>query len=142
MLVLKRGNNITQIACYENESASRSSGDGGVTWGEWEYVNPQMVPGIEYRTTERLQGKPVYAMCVSCGALPNSASTFIEGVLPYNITAISATGFAKSSTESLSIPGEQVTIAVNNEWGYIIITTTSDKSGYTESYVTVKYIKK
>lgn len=29
-------------------------------WGEWEYPNPPMSAGVEYRTTERWGGKPVY----------------------------------------------------------------------------------
>ena len=30
-------------------------------WKPWEYVNPPMALGVEYRTTERYMGKPVYA---------------------------------------------------------------------------------
>lgn len=36
-------------------------------WGEWEYFNPPMNAGVEYRTTERYLGKPVYAMVIDCG---------------------------------------------------------------------------
>ena len=32
---------------------------GGV-WSEWEWVNPPMQVGVEYRTTERYKSKPVY----------------------------------------------------------------------------------
>ena len=39
---------------------------GGV-WGEWEYVNPPMMLGQEYRTTERYNGNPVYTMVFDCG---------------------------------------------------------------------------
>lgn len=34
-------------------------------WNEWEYENPPMNPGVEYRTTERSEGKPVYAKRIS-----------------------------------------------------------------------------
>lgn len=37
---------------------------GGVEW-----VNPPGVPGVEYRTTERYNGNPVYTKVVSCGTL-------------------------------------------------------------------------
>lgn len=37
----------------------------------WEYVNPPMMPGVEYRTIERYQGKPVYVKLINCGAFPN-----------------------------------------------------------------------
>ena len=41
-------------------------------WGEWEYLNPPMELGVEYRTTERYLGKPVYTKLVDCGAMPNA----------------------------------------------------------------------
>lgn len=40
-------------------------GETPIGWSEWEYVNPQMMPGVEYRTTERFNGKPVYVKYVS-----------------------------------------------------------------------------
>lgn len=41
-------------------------------WNEWEWENPPMSLGVEYRTTERWQGKVVYTKLVDCGALPNN----------------------------------------------------------------------
>jgi hypothetical protein len=40
---------------------ARRSRDAGSNWGAWEYVNPPMLEGVEYRTTERYNGKAVYA---------------------------------------------------------------------------------
>ena len=37
-------------------------------WQPWEHINPPMEVGVEYRTTERNNGKVVYAMKVDCGA--------------------------------------------------------------------------
>ena len=63
--------------------AIRKSGDYGATWSEWEYVNPPMQLGVEYRTTERYRGKPVYQKLIDFGALPNktqkSVSIFAQG---------------------------------------------------------------
>ena len=42
------------------------------TWDEWEWVNPPMKVGVEYRTTERWMGKPVYAVAVDLGTMPNN----------------------------------------------------------------------
>lgn len=39
------------------------------TWGPLEWYNPPMQIGVEYRTTERFNEKPVYAQLVNCGAL-------------------------------------------------------------------------
>ena len=41
------------------------------TWQPCEWVNPPMVAGVEYRTTERWQGKSVYTTLVDCGIVPN-----------------------------------------------------------------------
>lgn len=46
---------------------------------EYEYANPPMQLGVEYRTTERYLGKPVYAQLVNMGAAPSpGASKFIN----------------------------------------------------------------
>lgn len=45
---------------------------GGV-WGEWEYINPPMTLGVEYRTTERYEGKPVYTKMVNTGPMTNGS---------------------------------------------------------------------
>lgn len=42
------------------------------TWDtEWSWVDPPMTLGVEYRTTERWNGKPVYAKLVDLGASEN-----------------------------------------------------------------------
>ena len=46
------------------------------TWLPWEYDNPPLDLGVEYRTTERYLGKPVYVKVVDCGIAPiNSTKT-------------------------------------------------------------------
>lgn len=50
----------------------RYTKDGGATWSEWEYENPPITPGEEYRTTERYLGKPVYVKLFNFGTLPNA----------------------------------------------------------------------
>ena len=41
-------------------------------WHEWECVNPPMEIGVEYKTTERYMGKPVYTKLIFCDTLPNT----------------------------------------------------------------------
>ena len=43
-------------------------------FGDWEWDNPPMNPGVEYRTTERWNGQPLYTKLVECGNLPNKES--------------------------------------------------------------------
>jgi hypothetical protein len=44
------------------------------TWTEVEWQNPPMTIGMEFRTTERYLGKPVYAQAVSAGDLEANVS--------------------------------------------------------------------
>ena len=41
-------------------------------FGSWEWLNPPMVPGVEYRTTKRRNKQPVYAQLIIWGNLPNN----------------------------------------------------------------------
>lgn len=45
-----------------NNMAIRTKNIAG--WTPWEYINPPLKPGVEYRTTERYLGKPVYIKTV------------------------------------------------------------------------------
>lgn len=72
MDVKRRGSYITQIVHYDCLEAKRFSKDSGSTWGEWEWVNPPLLQGVEYRTTERYMGQPVYAKLVDCGNMLNA----------------------------------------------------------------------
>lgn len=88
LLVLRRqgttSDRITQVGC---NSFMLGSGEdvkkGGAivirhcnyienSWTEWEWINPPMVPGVEYRTTKRHNGKVVYDKYIDLGTLPAS----------------------------------------------------------------------
>ena len=43
-------------------------------WGEWDWVNPPVGLGREYRTTERIQGKPVYTHLFSVSEPANGSA--------------------------------------------------------------------
>lgn len=47
-------------------------------WGEWEWKNPPMRVGVEYRTTERRVGKPVYTKLIEIGQLPNNSTKTVS----------------------------------------------------------------
>ena len=63
-----------------------------------EYLNPPMKLGIEYRTTERYLGKPVYVKALSISPLPNNSNTSVniaansDGSADETIRAITAYG--------------------------------------------------
>ena len=110
-------------------------------WGEWEYVNPPMYLGVEYRTTERYLGRPVYAKVVNFGALPNATekraahgATNIDVICQFAVVA-------ESGVE---------TVTVNSAWFIdhcyanateIVIKTNYDMGAWKNCYCTLKYTK-
>lgn len=69
-------------------------------WGAWEWVNPPMQAGVEYRTTERHKGKAVYTKCISLGSLLAAGSTksvsldvsALTEVVDYQVLTLSTSG--------------------------------------------------
>lgn len=45
------------------------------TWGAWEFVKVPMDLNVEYRTTERYMGYPVYVKLINLGAIPSAGDT-------------------------------------------------------------------
>lgn len=50
------------------------------TWSQWEWVNPPMSLGVEYRTSERHCGKPVYTQLISLGRIAVNDVIMISGI--------------------------------------------------------------
>ena len=93
-----------------------------------------MVSGVEYRTTERWMGKPVYTKIVSFGSLPNATSKYIEwypdsGTVAYVISAV-----------AVSSGGSVLNVVDSANPNTIWIVTKGDYSAQT-AYVVLKYIK-
>ena len=51
---------------------------GYVGWDAWECPDPPMWVGVEYRTTERRVGKPVYTKLIEIGQLPNNSTKTVS----------------------------------------------------------------
>ena len=77
LLVEVRFNSVYQTFTYTEYKATRHSTDGGTTWSILEWENPPMQLDVEYRTTERHEGKPVYTKLVDCGMLPNCTTKVV-----------------------------------------------------------------
>jgi hypothetical protein len=115
------------------------------TYLDWEYVNPPMIVGVEYRTTERWDGKPVYTKLIDCGVMPNNTGKFVdigENVKAKEITAIAV----KSGDSVVQMPwlnesdGSLLARVTVLNGRNIYILTKSDLSEYTLS-VKLKYTK-
>ena len=113
--------------------------------GVVEWVNPPMLLGKEYRTTERYQGKPVYAKLINFGNLPNKGTTTFKHGIANIDRVISACGNAKNETDGWtftfpSSPKLPMVSGLMASTEDIIATTGVDWSAYT-LYVHMKYTK-
>ena len=71
-------------------------------WGVWEWEQGMdMYLGIEYRTTERYLGKPVYVFTFNYGTLPASGDKIVFAPVAANILDIIAYGGYTSGGEAL-----------------------------------------
>lgn len=117
------------------------------SWSEWEFENPPMVPGVEYRTTERFQGKPVYAMLKPFDGLPNNTlkEVFVDAtmVIDWRVYAYdTAFGARVSFHDYFDDAGTtNAKVSVTGAFDRINITATGDASGWDDCQVFIKYIK-
>lgn len=113
---------------------------GGV-WNPWEWVNPPMADGVEYRTTKRHKGKPVYAMAVNIGAMPaNSSATINISVSGSTIDEIVAIDVFAKSSNIYKLPfvdqdGKICAMFRTSGSRSVFIKTFSSLSGYTGKIV-------
>lgn len=117
----------------------------GGEWGPWEWVNPPMELGVEYRTTERHQGKPVYVKLVNFGALPNATTKDVDtgissaySIIDRAVYSINPGGYAIVDMNRFEL--EDKITAGSSSWVYSVVST-ADFSAYTTTYVTFKYTK-
>ena len=69
---------VVDIMTHPNVKARRHKLSG--VWGQWEYERPPMNVGVEYRTTERFNGKPVYVKLFDCGVCPQGKTEILHGL--------------------------------------------------------------
>ena len=132
---------------YNGHELRATINDYGI-WGPWEWVNPPMEPGKEYRTTERYLGKPVYAKAINFGVLTNaSASSASFNVNQTVFRPIDFGGIAVKNDGSISYAltshGNNISendIALNVFGSSAWIKTSGDCSDFTAT-VWVKYYK-
>ena len=110
----------------------------GTAWSPWEWVNPPMKLGVEYRTTERYNGKPVYVKLVDFGAGANNTEKSVEHGAS-NAIVIDYGGYAKRANGTLSVPWiTHSTLSVSDT--VIVMTADANYSGY-NVYVWIKYYR-
>ncbi len=142
----KTTNNYVSIRAYHYDGAGVTTASRSINSGAlqpWEWDNPPMRLDIEYRTTERYMGKPVYTKLVDFGALPNATSKIIEYSTDTSCRLISAIGNVRGTEAILPSAlgpetSQQVFIGGNGNTVWVV--TYQDYTN-TAAYMRVKYIK-
>lgn len=112
------------------------------TWGAWEFVKVPMDLGVEFRTTERYLGKPVYCKVVDFGTAPNNDTKNVS-LSGMNIDKVCGAIF---HYYVISSDENGVMTSHPNFTGFLVsndviqIRTNTDKTD-TKFYVTIKYTK-
>lgn len=134
MLIIN-GSQIVVSSNDRNNSVMRTSNYSG--WIPWEYINPPLKLGVEYRTTERYLGKPVYVKVVDCGNLPASGlKNIAHGIA--NCKPIYVYGEMSNGNTLPYAVGTSYYISADGT--YIQIYVTGDLSNQTVK-ATIKYTK-
>jgi hypothetical protein len=124
---------------YQRIASSLNSKEGGL------YLPQEKVTGQQYFDPDNPQkNKNVYRMVVDFGALPNSTSKSVFHDISgwgenYRLTRAYGAATDPNSFEALPIPNEGIFLSINST--NVTITTTCDRSNFTETTVTVEYTK-
>lgn len=114
-------------------------------WYDWEWVNPPMIFGVEYRTTKRHNGKVVYTKRMNFGNLPASGSSSVATGIGSNKNLVSLTGLFRSDSYVEPYPiigsaGDVSCMCWVSDSGALHTQVTKDCSSYTGEF-TLEYIK-
>ena len=105
-------------------------------WTPWEYVNPPMQLGVEYRTVERYNGKPVYAKAINFGQAPNATHKEVSHGIENFSQLVSYTGMMGGANLIEASGVDNIQINASN----IRITTNTDVSA-NYVYLVLRYTK-
>lgn len=112
-------------------------------WGDWEHTNPPMELGIEYRTTERYLGKPVYVKLFDCGTIPAQGTHKDLVFSPDADSIVSVTAY--SSRRGTTLPyydANGVRYAITGTGGNsVMIWNYSESLTDTNVHALIKYTK-
>ena len=121
-------------------------------WQPVEWINPPMQLGVEYRTTERYLGKPVYVKTINMGNLPDNAvkrASFQSNNVVDKIVSVTGQRTTDSGV-NMSMPyhagsgpnwNTVILIGADGSGAAQIVTFNEEFAGYTDARITVKYTK-
>lgn len=119
---------------------------------EKEWINPPSITNVEYKLTERWNGKPVYQRNIWLGALPNVDVMAVKVAANYD-KIVSVTGYAINNNDRMYYPfpiivGTSITpsaaiVRIEDSGlndGWIAVRTTANMTSFI-GYVDIKYVK-
>lgn len=112
------GSQIVASFNDRNNMAMRSKNIDG--WTPWEYINPPLNLGVEYRTTERYAGKPVYVKAVDCGQCSDGKE------VEHGISNIDFCVYAQGLMSGMALP-RVIVHDLSNEWSAYISQVSATK---------------
>ena len=107
-----------------------------------EWVNPPMIPGVEYRTTERHNGSPVYVKYINIGTLPASGSISVETGVHAN-RVIRCETYTHNGGAGCEFPmqyGGSVQAALNFSGSNVVVQVYKDCSTFKTAFVKIYYV--
>lgn len=108
--------------------------------GTKEWINPPVVLGEEYRTTERHQNKAVYKQFFELGSLPNASHKAVDVAFSPTCILGHESYFKKGDFLYSGLTGLTIYVAAYGGTPMVNITATGDNSEF-NGYITVKYTK-
>ena len=111
ILTAVRGAQVKQTFFDNNYGyiATRLGNADTSVWGEWEYINPPMVLGVEYRTTERYKEKAVYKKLDTDGVIKwrvDGEDTWHFDKPIFKSVNLSSSGWASTAkTQTVTVSG-------------------------------------
>lgn len=105
-------------------------------WQPWEWINPPTLLGVEYRTVERYNGKPVYDKAINFGQAPNATYKDVSHGIDHFSQLVSYTGMMGGANLIETPALDSIQINASN----IRITTNSDVSA-SYVYLVLRYTK-
>lgn len=137
--------NLDQMALY-SVSVAGAEISSPVAVFDLEYQNPPMQPGVEYRTTKRHNGQPVYTKLINFGALSNASvdigTSFVVSLYGFTTWVVDGVTYHDTFPIHTTIDGSLLAMAYtkNNELCVTCFNETTGIQNYTAQFI-IEYTK-
>ena len=109
-------------------------------WTEWEWKNPPLITGKEYRTTERWNGHVVYVRGVSCGTLTTGRKV-VEVPDLANCIPISTMGYVNQGSNNYTMV-PSIYYSTDEDSTIVVLVNTTGVTGNIQLFVGAGYAGK